>query len=105
MDKPTLEEKVRRNFIKAASEFGFTFISPYCLDEEKKLYAFAFIPGYGSEHGAVIELMYPPDHKTNSDIKEICSERGLWCSFINAETYGNTYSYPIFAEMLNDWKI
>lgn len=33
---------VREQFLRAAEEFGFEIVMPYCLDEKKKLYAFGY---------------------------------------------------------------
>lgn len=98
-------EKARANFVRAAEEFGFTFISPYIIDEKEGISAFGFIAGYGSYYGAVIELIEPPLFETNKELAEICVKKHMWYSFLNVELLTGKYDRDYFQELLDDWKI
>ncbi len=101
----TMIEKARANFVRASEEFGFTFISPYLIDEEKGISAFGFIAGYGSYYGAVIDLIEPPLFETNKELAEICVNKHMWYSFLNIEPLMGKYDPYYFQELLDDWKI
>lgn len=98
-------EKVRSQFTKASEEWGFTFISPYPLDNSNNLFAFGFIDGYASENGAIIELVEPPHYEANKRVIEWCKEQNRWLSKINIEPLLGEYDPAYFQDMLDDWKI
>lgn len=104
MDKIMIE-KARSHFMRASEEFGFTFISPYPLDEENGITAFGYIAGYGSYYGAVIDLIEPPLFETNKEVAAICNKKNLWHSFLNVEQLAGEYDPYYFQELLEDWKI
>ncbi len=101
----TMIEKARSQFVRASEEFDFTFISPYCLNEEDGLYAFGYIAEYGSQNGAVIDLIELPLLETNPRITEWCKKNELFVSFISIEPLLGEYNCDYFAELLEDWKI
>lgn len=98
-------EKARSHFIRASEEFGFTFVSPYCLDEKEGIFAFGYIAEYGSYNGAVIDLIGPPDFTSNRDIVEICKKKHMFLSFLYIESLLGEYDSDYFREMLEDWTI
>lgn len=98
-------EIAREKFNMASKEFGFKFISPYCLDEKRDLYTFGYMPEYGCDNGAVVCLMYETNECTNSDITKYCVEHEMFYSFLNAELLFGKYDREYFVELLEDWKI
>jgi len=93
-------QHIRKQFIRAGREFGFRFISPYCLDEKTGLTAFGCLYGNDHENGSVIELLF---HETPGVIKW-CREHDLFFSIINPEILSGEYNPSVFAEMIEDWK-
>ena len=97
--------KIRSQFIRASKELGFTFISPYPLDEQNNLFAFGFIDGYASKNGAIIELIEPPLYEANKDVIQWCQKHNRWISQINIDPLLGEYDRSYFQDLLDDWKI
>lgn len=95
---------VRERFLLASEEFGFEIIMPICLDEEKQLNAFAYMPGYGSENGAIICLL-SSENESEAEIKDWCRENKYFCSSLNVEPLLWEYKRSYFRELLRDWKV
>lgn len=91
---------IREQFIRAGREFGFHFISSYCLDEKTGLTAFGYLYGNDRENGRVIEVLFS---ETPGVIKW-CREHDLFFSIINPEILSGEYDCSVFAEMIEDWK-
>ena len=95
---------VREQFLRASEEFGFEIIMPYCLDEKEQIYAFGYMPGYGSKNGAVIELL-GEGLATDTNMKRWCDENGYFCGFLNPQLLLDQYKRNYFRELLRDWRI
>lgn len=95
---------VREQFLHAAEEFGFEIIMPFCLDKGKEIYAFGYMPGYGSVKVAVIGLLN--EDNTNENIKCWYRENnGYFLSFLNVEPLLGPYKRSYFRNLLRDWRI
>ncbi|MBQ1195645.1 MAG: hypothetical protein IIX44_05305 [Clostridia bacterium] len=103
MDKIMIE-KARSHFMRASEEFGFTFISPYLLDEENGITAFGYISGYGSYYGVVLNLIEPPNYEINKEIAAICDKKHMWYTFLNVELLVGEYNSYYFQDLLEDWR-
>lgn len=95
---------VCEHFLRAAEEFDFEIIMPYCLDKDKRLFAFGYMPKYGSQNGAVICLMGDEPEK-KLQIKQWCAEHNCFWSFLNTEVLSEEYKRSYFRELLRDWKV
>ena len=95
---------VRNYFERASKEFNFTFISPYCVDKDAELYAFGYIPEYGSLNGVVFSLVSPPDFKSEDKIKQWCKNHEVFYSCLNIEIF-KSYDTTYFRDLLDDWRI
>lgn len=95
---------VREQFFLASEEFGFEVMMPYCLDKQNGLYAFGYMPEYGSKNGTVIGLL---DKNLNPDrgIEKWCRENKYFCSFLNIEPLMGEYKRSYFRELLRDWRL
>ena len=99
-------EIARRHFIEASKEFNFTFLSPYCLDEESGLVVFGYMPEYGSPNGAAFELNFSPDYEINREMYKLCNENNIFCSTLCVDPFLiGEYDPAYFKELLDDWKI
>jgi hypothetical protein len=90
-------------WLKASQKLGFELVMPYKIriaGSEKEV--FAFVPGYGSPNGTLVELTYPPVYESDNDIKQWTETKQVFCSFVNAENF-MVYDEPYFMSMLKDW--
>lgn len=94
----------RERFLLASEEFGFEIIMPVCLDEEKQLYAFGYMPDYGSQNGAIIGLL-STENEPRKRIEDWCCKNKYFCSFLNVEPLIGEYKRSYFRELLRDWKV
>ena len=94
----------REAWIKAGEVFDFEILTPITLTingADKEI--FAYIDGYGSENGTIIELIGPPDYQGDNDaIHKWSIENNYFLSFINIEIY-QTFDKKNFSETLKDW--
>lgn len=94
---------VREKFIMASKEFGFNFISPYCLDEKQNLYIFGYIYREKKEKGVRFDLSCFKNRE-NEEAKNWCQERGLFFSVLHVEPLLREYKSSYFEDLLDDWK-
>jgi hypothetical protein len=93
----------RTNWIKASFELSFKIISPYIYqNQDKKIKIFAYLPEYGSQNGALVDITFPPGYEINKDIKETAEIMECFYSCINIDECQN-YDENYFKETLNDW--
>jgi hypothetical protein len=94
----------RMNWIKASSELSFNIISPYIYqDQDKNIEIFAYLPEYGSQNGALVDITFPPEYEINKDIKKAAEIMECFYSCINIDECQN-YDENYFKETLNDWE-
>jgi hypothetical protein len=101
IDKKVFE--LRQRWHLMSNELHFDIVSPFILEYDgHKLECFAFLPKFGSKNGMIIDLIFPPEYATNKQISNACKRLGLYCSFINYESYAGAQT-ETFCETLNDW--
>jgi hypothetical protein len=95
---------IREAWIKAAEVFDFEILTPITLTingVDKEI--FAYLDGYGSENGTIIQLIGPPDYQDEDTvISKWSKENKYFCSLINVEVY-QTFDKKLFNETLKDW--
>jgi hypothetical protein len=93
----------RVNWIKASVDLNFKIVTPYqILVNGRKDDAFAFLPGYGSPNGTLVNLVSAPEFKVDVDIVKLAKELNCHYSFINIESCLE-YNKYFFQETLEDW--
>jgi hypothetical protein len=96
-------EATRANWLKASQEIGFKIYMPFtAYIGDNEINAFAFLPGYGTKKGIIIDLIFPPFFDSNDLIKKWANDNNIGISFINIEAYSN-YDQEFFLETLTDW--
>jgi hypothetical protein len=93
----------RKNWQMAAQNLGFKIVTPYLISingSQKEV--FAFLPEYGSPNGAIIELTFAPEYKTDKSLIEWAIENNSFYSFINVDNVLE-YDQEYFSEVLADW--
>jgi len=100
-----LIEIARDKFWRASVELNFKIMSPYCLDKSMELYAFVFMPDYGSINGAIVQLCELPDYSTNNEIFSWAQRHNCFHSSLNIEPLLKEYNQDYFIDILEDWEI
>lgn len=97
------KNELRQHWLRMANELGFEIVVPYYLNYgDKSLECFAFLPQFGSNKGMIVDIITPPENETSSDIFDACKELGIYCSFINYDSYVSA-DRRVFCEALIDW--
>ena len=101
-------EIAREKFHTASRELNFVFVSPYCVDDATQLFAFGYIHGFGSNKGAIIQLV-DCDEKSvsfvNDDVITWAEKHEYFWSQLNIEPLLNSYNRGYFEELLDDWRM
>jgi hypothetical protein len=97
-------EIARNNWLKAAEELNFKFITPFeILFENVEKEVFGYLPDYGSSNGAIVE-MWESGQLTDCKLSDWAKENNVFLSFCSIETFLE-YNVVHFRDILKDWKI
>ncbi len=93
-----------RAWNEASEFFNFKMLAPYTLtingvDKE----VFAFIDGYGSPNGTLVNLTSEPDFEIDIEISEWAEKNNVFVSFINVDLF-QSFDKNYFTEILKDWR-
>jgi len=76
------KDKIRKEVVsawkKAATIIGFKIITPYVLKSGHNEYEYvAFLPDFGGESGAVIDVIFPPDYSSKPEAVNIAESEKI----------------------------
>ncbi|HET7001558.1 MAG TPA: hypothetical protein VFI33_09625 [Puia sp.] len=97
-------EIARNNWLKAAEELDFNITTPFEIlvgNVEKEV--FGYLPDYGSQNGAIVELM-EVSQETDNTLSDWARDNKVFLSYCNINTF-LVYDVSYFREILKDWKI
>lgn len=102
-----LDDKIKaciiEKFKKAAKEFNFNFVAPYCIGEKKNYVFFCHLFKAKPLKGVVIDIIC---HFEDEDVEKLnyCKENNIFYSRLNVTPLLGEYDASYFCEMLEDWE-